>query len=415
MIQLRLALRECKKEWMKHIPMILQMACILFLTIVSVSTVIYRFSYFIPFSDLWEHDGVVFYADALHIGEKEIYEKLEGVKDVALSYRYADLALDIEKPLIYSDKLLERYTPQLVSGKAIISNPEDPLPNVLVNESSGFRVGDQIRFYQIQYEYEWDDEGNIADCWEKEPTESDYQYLRVSGVYPDNAKLLLLNGGAVDSELEDYRTVYNDISSLQAAGFTVVMSESEAQKYWTGDQYTVFGVGMIVYEDGMDSSVQRSNLEILKKNNTGPVWYIGNEELYAGSHAYCFQQVYTMMPFIIGILVLFFLSMISVNSVSAVRKLRTYTIYRVCGMSWGKCLHIAAYKALLTSLIACILCGILMLVKDRFHLLSNFLVSFGWMQGLFCLLFLLLNMGIATVISAVVLRHAQINQLLHEN
>ncbi len=42
MIQLRLALRECKKEWPKHISMVLQMACILFLTIVSVSTVIYR-------------------------------------------------------------------------------------------------------------------------------------------------------------------------------------------------------------------------------------------------------------------------------------------------------------------------------------------------------------------------------------
>lgn len=55
-----------------------------------------------------------------------------------------------------------------------------------------------------------------------------------------------------------------------------------------------------------------------------------------------------------------------------------------------------------------------MLLKERFNLFSNFLVSFGWMQGLFCLLFLLLNMGIAVLISAVVLRHAQINQLLHE-
>ena len=37
-----------------------------------------------------------------------------------------------------------------------------------------------------------------------------------------------------------------------------------------------------------------------------------------------------------------------------------------------------------------------------------------YFSGMFCLLFLLLNMGIAVLISAVVLRHAQINQLLHE-
>ena len=71
-----------------------------------------------------------------------------------------------------------------------------------------------------------------------------------------------------------------------------------------------------------------------------------------------------MMPFMIGILILFFLSMISVNSVSAVRKLRTYTIYRVCGMPWGKCLSIAAYKSLLITAAAGILCGLLMLLKD---------------------------------------------------
>lgn len=71
-------------------------------------------------------------------------------------------------------------------------------------------------------------------------------------------------------------------------------------------------------------------------------------------------------------------------------------------------------QSLLITAAAGILCGLLMLLKERFNLFSNFLVSFGWMQGLFCLLFLLLNMGIAVLISAVVLRHAQINQLLHE-
>ena len=153
MIQLRLALRECKKEWLKHIPMVLQMACILFLTIVSVSTVIYRFSYFLPFANYWKHDGFVFYADTVQMYEEDFYQEMTGVTDVALSYRYTGLKLNIENPLIYSDKLLERYTPPLKSGKLVLSDPADPLPNVLVNESSGYRVGDEIRFYQIQYEH----------------------------------------------------------------------------------------------------------------------------------------------------------------------------------------------------------------------------------------------------------------------
>ena len=415
MIQLRLALRECKKEWPKHIPMVLQMACILFLTIVSVSTVIYRFSYFLPFANYWNHDGFVFYADTVQMYEEDFYQEMTGVTDVALSYRYTGLKLNIENPLIYSDKLLERYTPPLKSGKLVLSDPADPLPNVLVNESSGYRVGDEIRFYQIQYEYTYDDEGNVTDSREKEPTESDYQSLRVSGVYGDNTKLLLMNGGAVDSELADYRTIYNDISSLQSGGCTILMSESEAKKYWNNQEhYAVFGIGMVMYEDGLDSSVKRANLEAFTSKNVSQNWTLNNRDLYKDSHTYCFQQVYTMMPFMIGILILFFLSMISVNSVSAVRKLRTYTIYRVCGMPWGKCLSIAAYKSLLITAAAGILCGLLMLLKERFNLFSNFLVSFGWMQGLFCLLFLLLNMGIAVLISAVVLRHAQINQLLHE-
>ena len=151
MIQLRLALRECKKEWPKHIPMVLQMACILFLTIVSVSTVIYRFSYFLPFANYWKHDGFVFYADTVQMYEEDFYQEMTGVTDVALSYRYTGLKLNIENPLIYSDKLLERYTPPLRGGKLVLSDPADPRPNVLVNDSSGYRVGDEIRFYQIQY------------------------------------------------------------------------------------------------------------------------------------------------------------------------------------------------------------------------------------------------------------------------
>lgn len=418
MIQLRLALRECRKEWFKHIPMILQMACILFLTIVSVSTVVYRFSYFVPYADYWKKDGFLFYSDSVQMNESDFYQDMTGVSDVALSYKYAGEKLNINPPLIYSDKLLDRYEPPLRSGKLVLSAPEDPLPNVLVNESSGYRVGDTIPFYQYRYEYAFDEDGNVTDSRAVEPAESDYQYLRVSGVYADNAKLLLMNGGAVDSGLLDYRVAYNDISSIreseQDTGFIAVMSESEAKKYWDTQSYSTFGIGMVIYEDGLDSSIQRANLETFRAKSLGPNWSFSNADLYKHSYSFCFQQVYTMMPFMIGILILFFLSMISVNSVSAVRKLRTYTIYRVCGMSWGKCLSISACKSLFITLAAGILCGLLMLLKTRFHLFSNFLVSFGWIQGLFCLLFLLLNMCIALIISAIVLRHAQINQLLNE-
>lgn len=407
---LKFGWREFKSEFYKYVPMMLQMALIMFITIACVTSVQSRFQYLNAFQDLWEKDGYVFFAQNLHfdqqIGMQEplMRASLHGVQDIELSSRYIGLQLNIDSPLIYSDRLMERMQPEMSEGAWIVSVPKDSLPNVMVNENSGYHIGDVIA---IRAE-------------DTSPQADTNMQLRVAGVYPENAKLLLMNGGAIDAGITDYRQILAEIDTVQnttveSVPLSVIMSESEASKIFTADQYAPSGICMITFEHGLSDDEQYENEQMLRNAINGPYIMWQNSDLYAESKLYCFKQAYALLPILIGVLALFSISMVSVNSVSAIRKQRTYMIYRICGLKWQRCVWISAVKAGITSLGAVFICCLLMFLKQMTGIFENLLIEFGVLQWLFCIGFAMLDMVVALCIGSAIQHSTQIRQILKES
>ena len=386
--------RAFRSEFLRQIPMILQMALIMLITVACVTSVRSRFRWLNAFDDLWQQEGVVLFTESLHFGdyietarnETAMREKLHGVREILLSSRY----IGADRPLMFNDSLMKRMQPDMLAGEWIISAPEDACANVMTAESGGYHAGDVIET-------------------------ADGKKLRIAGVFAENTKLLLLNSGAVDAGIRDYRQILAETDAVQDGSSPVfIISESEAQKVFRAEDFAPNGICMLTFEDGLSGDEQYENEQLIRKYIHGPYILWKNSDLYAASRSYCFSQAYALMPVLIGAAVLFFISMVSVSSVSAVRKLRTCMIFRICGLTWQRCVQIAAVKAMLNSFCAAAVCVLLMLVRPVTGLFENLLIESGGLQWAFCLGFVLLNVAVTLGISSAVLHGTRIRQILKE-
>lgn len=424
----RFAWKEFTGEIWKRIPMILQMACILFIITGCVTSVYSRYRYLISFEDYWKKDGVTVWTTTYKKTEEQLRDSLVGEKDILFNYRYTGLKLNIPHPYIYDDALITAFQPDLLDGDWVRFKKNKPLPQVMVNAGSGYQVGDIIEIWQVvqnvTYEYNDPNDPNkitnvITDINGNAMTEWGAHSLQVAGVFDDTTMLLAFNGSAVDAGLLDYRQLFSEVDSLQSEGdtLTVIMSESEALKLFTEDMYSPQGIGLVTFEDGVDDDSHANNREVIRsaagKNVLSKMWE--NRSLLRESRIYCYQQAYALLPIFIGVLILFIISLISVNTVSATGKQRTYMVYRICGLRLTECAWISGFKTLIDCVLAAAICSVLMLIKNQTNLLQGFLVTFGIHQMVICALFILLNVLLSTLICNLVLRHGQIRQILKES
>ncbi len=424
----RFAWKEFTGEIWKRIPMILQMACILFIITGCVTSVYSRYRYLISFEDYWQKDGVTFWSTSIGRSEEQLRNLLVGEKDIIFTYRYTGSKLNIPRPYIYDDALITAFKPNLLDGEWVRFKKNKSLPQVMVNAGSGYQVGDIIEIWQVVENViieknDPDDPDKwtnvIIDIEENAMTEWGAHSLQVAGVFDDTTMLMALNGSAIDAGLQDYRQFFSEVDSLQSEGetLTVIMSESEALKLFTEDLYSPQGIGFITFEDGVDDDSYAQNREEIRyalgKSSMSKTWE--NRPLLRESRLYCYQQAYALLPILIGVLILFVISLISVNTVSATGKQRTYMVYRICGLRLTQCAWISGIKTLIDCVLAAAICSVLMLIKNQTNLLQEFLVTFGLLQMVICALFILLNVLLSTLICNLVLRHGQIRQILKES
>lgn len=424
----RFALKEFTGEIWKRIPMILQMACILFIINGCVTSVYSRYHYLISFEDYWKQDGVTFWSTTFNKSEEQLRDLLVGEKDILFTHRYAGLKLNIPQPYIYDDALITAFQPDLLDGEWVRFKKNKTLPQVMVNAESGYQVGDIIEIWQVvqNVTYEYNDPNDpdkitnvITDIDGNAMTEWGAHSLQVAGVFDDTTMLLAFNASAVDAGLQDYRQLFSEVDSLQSVDdtLTVIMSESEALKLFTEDMYSPIGIGLVTFEDGVDDDSHAKNREVIRfaagKYGVCKIWE--HQSLLLESRLYCYQQAYALLPILIGVLVLFVISLISVNTVSATSKQRTYMVYRICGLRLTQCAWISGLKTLIDCVLAAAICSVLMLIKNQTNFLQGFLVTFGIQQVIICAFMILLNVLLSTFICNLVLRHGQIRQILKES
>ncbi len=385
--------KEFKKNFAINLAVIIQMAIMLVIIIAIVTSVVSRFKYYAPYADYFEQEGNTMMVVSIRPGTSDdIKSEMLSVKDVKMSYKLSGGFVDFDA-VVYDDELLERYSPTLCEGKMYISAPDEEYAQAIAPVNSGYKVGDIIS--------NTPDEG-------VEPS-----YIRISGLFEDDEKLLRYN--AMGTELQDYRFVYSEVydgeqrkpSSIPQ----IYMARSEAEK--TSGMLMPFGIGFVVFEDDISGEDSMANAAVYRRY--GVQFNLENHIIEKNSKAYIYEQVYSLLPVIIGISILLLVSMFSANSVSTVRRLKNYAIYRVCGLTWHDCGKIAAAKAVFISLSSIILCGIFLVFKSKIPILKNYLIELGFWQIIAAVIVVALNLAISIFITNTILRKSEPNQLLKSN
>lgn len=381
--------KEFKKNFVINLAVIIQMSIMLIIIIAIVTSVATRFKYYAPYADYFEQEGQTMMVMSIRPGTSdEIKSEMQGVRDLKLSYKLSGGYTELDV-IVYDDELLERYSPTLCKGKLHINAPDMQYMQAIAAKSSGYKVGDILSNNP--------DEGI-------EPT-----YIQISGLFEDDEKLLQYNSMGI--EFEDYRMAFLDNADEEKKISSVIVTRSEAEK--TSGMLMPFGIGFAVFEDDITGAQSMANAEIFTKY--GAQISVQNHVIAKNSKAYIYEQVYALLPVIIGISILLLVSMFSANSVSTVRRLKNYAIYRVCGLTWRDCGKIAAAKAVFISLSSIILCGIFLVFKSKIPVLKNYLIELGMWQVLAAVIVVVLNLAISIFITNTILRKSEPNQLLKSN
>ncbi len=390
---LKYACKEFKKYAWMNLAVILQMAVMLLIIISMVSTVLSRFTYFTPYEDYISHKGVVGYFMSMRPRTSEkIKERLTDCSELQLTYIFDGTGSDY-KVIVYDDPLLERYAPTLQQGELFIADDSTTYAQGIAPISSGYQVGDIV---------------NVAG--EGQPANE----IRISGVFDDAQKVLSYNPMATQYTTDHrlyYAEAYEEGSRQSDDWIQIYLSRTQCAKL-SGDLFPN-NIGFAVFEDDISIEAFIKNQQQLGAVGLGSSFK--TEDIYRNGRAYVFEQVYSLMPAIIGIFILLIMSMFSVNGVSTVRQLRSYAVYRTCGLTWKQCGWIGVCRATLVTLASVGLCGVVFLLKNLLPFGDRIILELGWVQALIAFAVVLSNLLISIAITTGIIRHSQPNALLKEN
>ncbi len=389
---------EFKKSAVMNFAIIIQMALMLVITVAMVTSVVTRFEYYNAYDEYIEKDGRIFMAASITpCTSDEVKENFIAAEDLLFTYSLTN-SIEGGCAFAYDDELMQKYAPDMLEGKWVVSDSSKQYAQAMAPKRSGYKVGDIIQYSPVGT-----DETN---------------YIEIAGIFDDEQKLLW-NQGIGSSNLDDFRMIFADIFTTENREMIIdidseqvlFMSQSEAEK--TSCYLYPFGAGFITFKETANEADK--NLDIITLNEMGVQQFAVNSDVEQNSKNYIYGQIREMWPVIVGVAVLLFISLISANSVSTVRRLKNYAIYRVCGLTWHDCGKIAAAKAVFISLSSIILCGIFLVFKSKIPVLKNYLIELGFWQIIAAVIVVALNLAISIFITNTILRKSEPNQLLKSN
>ena len=77
---------------------------------------------------------------------------------------------------------------------------------------------------------------------------------------------------------------------------------------------------------------------------------------------YMSSEIYNLLPIIIVILIMIFVSSISSTALSSYQQLREYAVYYIVGLRWSQCVYINLIKSCLLSAVSAALSAVILVV-----------------------------------------------------
>lgn len=350
------ALLNFKKRLAMNLLIILEMTTAMIVFAVMISSILIRYTYYAPLKDIFESKGY-FALLQLEYENKEKNNLVHGaelgeyvgdpVKVISTSTvsiwndSSGNFEISRSKTRAYSDEAIKRFPPKLKKGRWLNTSDKAKGIEAVISENPfGWEVGDtlELSFYG----------GG-----------DNYFTVEIVGEIEKDAKIFGL-GTRLDKE-HDFNLCY----SVYDYDYEEVPLVLFASEYLDAVEVPLdvdppaeivqhpWGVHLFVYDDGISPDVLKEGQRMLgEMAEIGSAYTETFETLEPNSRKYLYMQVYNLLPIIIAILILTFVSSISSTALSTRERLRAYLIFYICGLRWDQCIWINMIQSAVISVIS---------------------------------------------------------------
>ena len=336
----KMALRNIKRSKLMSLLTVCEMSCALAATLVMVSSVMIRFQYYTPFRDMFEANGVYCefttpankdaYGQAAaedYLANDDVFEQLHSPESIAaVNLVSCDVACEngivAANNFSYNDEIIRRFSPKLKSGRWLNeSGSADCIECVVSRNEQGWEVGSRVEI----------------DLGEKKYT------ALVVGVLEDRSKIV--GGFSVHSTKDDFKNFFT-VYSYEIEQLPLMMFSSEyLQKL--GAVQGLFSGCLITYPDSVTEEQLKADRQLLA--GYGCAYSMPLSDLDKNSKLYLYRHVYDMLPMIVVILVLAFVSSVSSAALTTRTRLKDYAVFCICGMRWRQSVQIELIRSAVLS------------------------------------------------------------------
>lgn len=340
MMLLGTAVKEFKRHFFMNLITLIELAVSIVLVSVMVTAVMIRYKYYAPFKDMYNSKGIYsefIYAaqgfatpDQRLLCDEELFEFLSSPEFIVCSnevktFPIIDGETVSAKCYSYNDELINRYQPKLANGEWFDTSSGEVQAIVSKNEF-GWKTGDTI-------EIMGDDEGLIQVKIIGEVKE-DVEKLPGIQHNPDNSNDFNMFFTVYDYENEEMPLLLFSSSQLTRNGCKSQSCRAALIKY--------------------PGSISEGELDIDRKQLTelGGIYSADLGYMNENSIDYFLLQISNYLPLILVVLIMTFVSSISITALSTRQRLRDYAIYYICGSKWRSCALVNLIYALIVSAFA---------------------------------------------------------------
>lgn len=343
---LKCAVKNIKRSKLMSVLTVCEMTCAVVITLVMVSSVLIRSQYYTPFQDMFESKGL--YCEFSSAANKDFYgenkaedflanddllqflhspEKISACNIVSCGVM-TDKGLLAVNNFSYNDEVIRRFTPKLKSGRWL-------------NESD---KADCIECVVSKNEYGWENGSRVEiDLGEKKYT------ALVVGVLEDRSKIV--GGFAVHSSNDDFNIFFNPYDHEIEQEPLMIFSSQYLQKL--GAVQGLFSGCLITYPESVSKEQLKADQQMLAK--FGCAYSMALTDLDKNSKQYLYRHLYDMLPIIIVILVLAFVSSLSSSALTMRTRLKDYAVFCICGMRWKHCVLIELIRSAVLAAVSLVL------------------------------------------------------------
>ena len=403
----KLGLKNIRRNPVMSVLVFVQIAIIFIIAISMTSVVVSRFRYYTPIKELLNENSCYYYigyglnpvTGAVYMDTETMKTILDSEEDVYATYNVWISYISKNGQLIdgknvgYDDKFIEIYTPDMDEGEWF---------------DTSLDYGEYIPVVVSKGEY------NVGDIIETVGTDGvesfEEKSALVIGVLKEGAAVFELTAPSAGESFNCSNMYANYYTEIEEKTLFIM-----PVKYFNESQTcTQLNGGLIVtYPDNTDEAVIAANDDLIKTNITLAAYR--GDVIKENSLEYIFEQLNTLLPILICVLILTTISTLSVSALTTKRQLKNYAIYFICGLKWKQCaaINFISHGIIsVTSLIFCVAC--LPLLKGM-AIFADSVIEFTHWEMLVCMVLVLFFSLLSVLLPLGIISKNTPNKILKDN